>query len=264
MKKIIYTPSDAFFSLRNKVVHIWEIDMNLISNKNQLLLKELLSKDEMERASRFKFDLDRDLFIKGTGMLRLLIQNYTGISASDITFDQSEFGKPEITKGQNTTNLNFNLSNSQNWLCIGFILNEAIGVDIEIIKPIKDYFDVANKFFSDFEIKQIKSFSANEALQAFYSCWTSKEAFIKFSGEGLSYPLKQFDIKIKVLDVDEVFQYTLIVKNANEKFFVESFKLNSESVGAFALKEAPLATKYFIFDEESFSINNFIEDKLKK
>jgi 4'-phosphopantetheinyl transferase len=259
----VYNPLDFSFSISEKVIHIWQIDMKLISENNQLFLRELLSKDEIERASKFKFDRDRDFFIKGTGLLRLLIQNYTGVSAYDISFSQNKYGKPDILNRQNNTKLNFNLSNSQNWLCIGFILNESIGVDLEVIKQINDYYDVADKFFSDCEIKQLKTFSEKESLQALYSCWTSKEAFIKFSGEGLSYPLKEFEVKIKVLDIEQTFQFTLLTKNTKEKFFVEAFRLNEESVGAFALKEKHLETNYLIFDEETFSINNFIQDILK-
>ena len=134
MNKQIYNPLDFSFSLSEKVVHIWQIDTKLISEDKQLLLRELLSNDEIERASKFKFDYDRDFYIKGTGLLRLLIQNYTGVSAYDISFSQNKYGKPYILNGQNNTKLNFNLSNSQNWLCIGFVLNESIGVDLEIIK----------------------------------------------------------------------------------------------------------------------------------
>jgi len=264
VNKQIYYPLGSTFSLNEKVVHIWQIDMKLISNDNQLLLSGLLSKDEMERASKFKFDSDREFFIKGTGLLRLLIQSYAGIPAYDISFSQNKYGKPEILNGQNNTKLNFNLSNSQNWLCIGFILNESIGVDLEIIKPINDFYDVADKFFSDSEIKQLKTFSEKESLQAFYACWTGKEAFIKFSGEGLSYPLKQFEVKIKVLDIEKNFQYTLLTKNTKEKFFVEAFRLNEKSVGAFALKEKPSETIYQIFEQKDYSINMFIEDAVKE
>ena len=264
MKKQNYNQTASQFFLQENEVHIWQIDMNCISNENQIKLRKLLSPDESVRASKFRFDKDHDAFIKGTGLLRLLIQLYIEIPAEEISFTQNNFGKPEIRMDQNKRNLNFNLSNSQNHLCIGFILNAAIGVDIEVIKPINDYYDVAENFFSESEIAQLKTFSEEKSLAAFYTCWTGKEAFIKFSGEGLSYPLKQFDVKIKVLDIDKVFQYPLVIKNTDEEFFVESFKFNRDSVGAFALKEKPVETIYKFFDEKDYSINNFIEVALSK
>ena len=263
MNKQIYNPSSTSFSLKEKVVHIWQIDMNCISMVNQNKLRDILSNQEIERANKFRFDQDRNAFIKSTGLLRLLIQLYSKIPAAEISFTQNNFGKPEILTEQNINNLNFNLSNSQHLVCIGFILNEPIGIDVEVIKPINDYFDVANKFFSDSEIAQLKTFPEEKSLEAFYSCWTGKEAFIKYLGEGLSHPLKDFEVKIKVLNIEEIFHYSLITKNTNEFFFVELFRLNQESVGSFVLTKAPSETKYWIFNEEVYPANLFVADLLK-
>jgi phosphopantetheine--protein transferase-like protein len=135
-------------------------------------------------------------------------------------------------------------------------------VDIEVIKPIKDYLDVANKFFSDSEIVQLNSFPEEKALEAFYTCWTGKEAFIKLSGEGLSYPLKEFDVQIKELKIDETDRYKLQVKKTEEGFFVEAFRLQENLVGAYALKDESIETVYWFFEERNYSINKLISETL--
>jgi len=262
VNKRTYNLNNQDIFLNEKEVHIWNFDLNNISKENKQALKVILSKDELERASKFHFDADRDRFICGWGLLRLFISFYANISPKVISYNYNNYGKPELSREQNKSNLHFNMSHSQNMLCVGFLRNEQIGVDIEVIKPIKDYLDVANKFFSDSEIVQLNSFPEEKALEAFYTCWTGKEAFIKLSGEGLSYPLKEFDVQIKELKIDETYRYKLQAKKTEEGFFVEAFRLQENLVGAYALRDESIETVYWFFEENIYSINNCISSTL--
>ncbi len=262
MNRRTYNPKYQDIPLSEKKAHIWNFDMNNITDENKQVLKGILSEDELLRASKFRFDIDRERFIGGLGLLRLFIYLYTNISPKIISYVYNNFGKPEISSKQNKNNLYFNMSHSHNMLCIGILKNEQIGVDLEFIKPIDDYLDVVNNFFSDSEIIQLKSFPEEKALEGFYTCWTGKEAFIKLSGEGLSYPLKEFDVQIKSLNIGETYRYKLRVKNREANFSVEAFKLQEDLVGACALKNESIETTYYFFEEANYSINRFISDTL--
>jgi len=264
VNKRTYNLNHRDIPLNEKEVHIWNFDLNNISDENKQALIGLISKDELERASKFHFDIDRERFICGSGLLRLFISFYTNISPKVISYKHNNYGKPELSREQNKSKLHFNISHSQNMLSIGFLRNEQIGVDIEVIKPINDYLDVANKFFSDSEIVQLNSFPEEKALEAFYTCWTGKEAFIKFSGEGFSYPLKEFATQIKVLKIGETYRYKLLVKNLEENFLVEAFRLQENQVGACAIRDESIETIYWFFEENNYSINKFIGDTLSK
>jgi len=262
VNKRTYNLNHRDIFLNEKEVHIWNFDLNNILNENKQALKGLLSIDELERASKFHFDVDRERFICGSGLLRLFIFLYTNISPKIISYNHNNYGKPELSREQNNSKLHFNMSHSQNMLCFGFLINEQIGVDIEVIKAIKDYLDVANKFFSDSEIIQLNSFPEEKALETFYTCWTGKEAFIKLSGEGLSYPLKEFATQIKDLKIGETYRYKLLVKNREENYFVEAFRIQENLVGAYALRDELIETIYWFFEENNYSINKFISETL--
>jgi 4'-phosphopantetheinyl transferase len=53
---------------------------------------------------------------------------------------------------------------------------------------------IARQFFSVNEAKLLDSLPTTQQPEAFFNCWTRKEAYIKGKGEGLSMPLNQFDV----------------------------------------------------------------------
>jgi 4'-phosphopantetheinyl transferase len=56
--------------------------------------------------------------------------------------------------------------------------------------------DVAERFFSAGERESLSAVPPSWWVEAFFNCWTSKEAFIKALGFGVSYPLKAFDVSL--------------------------------------------------------------------
>jgi 4'-phosphopantetheinyl transferase len=69
-------------------------------------------------------------------------------------------------------------------------------VDLECIRPDRSNEQIAEQFFSSLELAALCALPPGLRVEAFFNCWTRKEAYIKARGEGLTLPLDQFDVSL--------------------------------------------------------------------
>jgi 4'-phosphopantetheinyl transferase len=72
--------------------------------------------------------------------------------------------------------------------------DRELGIDLERIRPLPDAEKIAQRFFSAREHTMICSLPTSKQHEAFFHCWTCKEAYLKATGDGLSGSLNQVDI----------------------------------------------------------------------
>ena len=180
------------FNLRAGEVHIWKVDLDQFFEM-QVSHTSCLSTDEIQRANRFYFEKDQQRFIAARTSLRFLLGKYLGVSPPEIIFQYEDKGKPYQ---KNNFKLHFNLSHSDQMALLGFVLHTPIGVDIELIKSDIEFETVAEHFFSAYEVKTLLSLPKSQRPEAFFNAWTRKESFIKATGDGLSFPLAEFDVSL--------------------------------------------------------------------
>ena len=182
-------------------VHIWRLSPDAsplveeFSSSSQAQ-GEVLAPDELARASRFHFDLDRVRYVRCRTALRLLLARYLGIRPPHIRFTYSPNGKPELAADQNSGQLRFNVSHSGNMALIAVGVLDALGVDIEEMRPDVRTAELSERFFSAHERAALRSLPEPMRGAAFYACWARKEAFIKAIGEGLGFPLEDFSVSV--------------------------------------------------------------------
>ena len=182
--------------LKSKEVHFYYANIDEYLQNLDFFLR-LLSEDEILRANKFKFLIDKFRFIVSRAILRIMSGYYLKIEARKVVFKYGEFGKPKYDM---TTQIRFNISHSGSMMVLGFARDNEIGVDVEKIKTDFDVLEIAQNFFSNREVKSLLNLPIEQQHRAFYRCWTRKESFIKAKGIGLSFILDSFSIS---LDSDE-------------------------------------------------------------
>ena len=158
-----------------------------------------LPADETARAARFRFDEHRRAYVLGRGALRALLANYLGIRPAEVAFVYGPHGKPGLApqlKNQ-ARGLRFNASNSGNLAAYAFTRDCEIGIDIERHRALTDLERIARRFFSAEETAELLALSGDQQTDAFFRCWTRKEAFIKAMGGGLTIPLASFQVTLR-------------------------------------------------------------------
>jgi 4'-phosphopantetheinyl transferase len=125
-----------------------------------------------------------------------LLGGYLGITGGEVEFRYSAHGKPQLSSAHADCDLNFNLSHSGSVALFAFSRRRAVGIDVEQIRADIEVNEIADRFFSESEQTSLRALAKNLQHCAFFACWTRKEAFVKAKGEGLSLPLRQFDVSL--------------------------------------------------------------------
>jgi len=180
------------YALPEDEIHVWRTTLDMTAS-GFARLRQILSQDERDRADRFRFEVDGRRAVIGRGYLRLLLGQILDLPASKLRFEYDEFGKPSLTPGH-ALPLRFNLSHSGDLILIAITIGRAVGVDVERIRTDLDPDELAARFFSASEYKILASLAGPARYDAFFACWTRKEAYLKAKGVGLSLPLDQFDV----------------------------------------------------------------------
>jgi 4'-phosphopantetheinyl transferase len=185
-------PTDL--ALGTDEVHVWRLP--LVQPPARLaVLAQTLGDDERARARRFHFDRDRDAFTAARGALRTLAGRYLGQRPDALGFGYQARGKPYLTAPPGDA-LRFNVSHSGEFALLAFTRGREVGVDVERRRPLHDLQSLAKISFSPDEYAALLGIPAHDQTDAFFACWSRKEAFIKATGEGISQ-LAEFDVTVR-------------------------------------------------------------------
>lgn len=220
-------------------IHIWTISQRPRTLSDYTFL---LSSDEMKRATRMRLPHLFERFVADHGLLRLLLSAYLETDPRLLQFGTNKYGKPRLLIP--ACRLRFNMSHSGDITMIAICLDAEIGIDVEAIRPIIEWEEIAASHFSLRESASIHAEEASAQIDAFYRCWTRKEALIKAIGTGLSISLDSFSVSTSLKepaallhctwDAEEVSRWSLMHLDPADNY-----------VGALAIRGAAWTTRHF-------------------
>jgi 4'-phosphopantetheinyl transferase len=173
---------------------VWKVRLDSAESRNPA--EAPLSADEIARANRFHFERDRGQFVCCRSALRRLLGEYLDMSPADVRFKYLASGKPQVEEEQNPHDLQFNVAHSGDLALIAVGAGHRLGVDVERIRGDVDTQSLAERFFSLREREGLRALPEPERVSGFFACWSRKEAFLKATGEGLSFPLSRFSVSV--------------------------------------------------------------------
>lgn len=181
--------------LSENEVQLWRAGLDTLRSEESRY-REVLSAEEASRAERFRFDVDRFRYTASRALLRMILAGYLRTDPKEVTFSYSSKDKPLLSGAFSESDIHFNISHSGEVTLLAFARGLKVGVDVEFARRESDLEAIARRFFSAQEQQQLSALPTEERLDAFFRCWTRKEAYIKATGDGLSLPLHQFDVSI--------------------------------------------------------------------
>ena len=202
-----WLPAPESPTLSNDEIHVWRAHLDRALSRAESL-RLTLAPDEMERADRFRFTEDRDRFIAARGLLRAILGRYLNSSPEQLQLCHGPRGKPALAAQSGGEGIHFNVSHSNDLALYAIARDRRVGIDVEYIRPIPEACQIVERFFSAREKAVFRALSSDKQVEAFFRCWTHKEAYIKAQGQGLTLTLDRFDVPVapggpaSLLDMD--------------------------------------------------------------
>ncbi len=180
------------------------------ANHQRLMEKHLpdFTADFREKILRYRKWEDAQRSLLGRILLFKGLEDKGEVNHYDKKISYTSYGKPYLEN----SSLQFNLSHSGKLVVCALDVEHELGVDIEFITDIN---------IDDFKTQMTENewntiMRSENKKEAFFIYWTQKEAVIKAHGQGLSIPLKSFEIIDGFTDIDQ------------ERFYVQEIQIDEE------------------------------------
>ena len=168
--------------------HVWWADPTAAASR----WPHLLDPGERTRLAAYRQPADRDRFVAGRALLRLVAARYLGAvpESVHVTADCPDcslpHGKPMIVG----SDLEVSISHAGRRVAVAITRAGTVGVDVEEIDPDLRVADLLVHVLTAPE----RAYPSADGAKGFYRMWTRKEAALKATGDGLRVPLSGIEV----------------------------------------------------------------------
>ncbi|MBI3418273.1 MAG: 4'-phosphopantetheinyl transferase superfamily protein [Verrucomicrobia bacterium] len=220
-------------------VHVWRAFIDQFAAFTDEFAMAL-NDEEQDAARRFRFERDRNSYTITRALLRKILSRYLACDPGRLIFDYSERGKPSVSGMP----LHFNVSHSRGVALFAITRDCEVGVDLEQVRAMDDLLDIARNFFSTHEQSMLASLPKERQTEAFFNCWTRKEAYVKATGAGITEALDRFAV---TLAPGEAARFVNVSDDPEitARWRLSSFVPAAGFIGALAWQGPPLAQRFW-------------------
>lgn len=218
---LIYTLDPGIGSISDnlccKAEIFWGMAKNFYSDIEYF--KQILSRDERNRAEQLYLDEDRSTYIICHALLRIFLSKRIKQKPNKIKIIKDRNKKPYLRNNH----MYFNITHTRNAFAFGFSTNCYLGIDMENNNNKMNFLPLLDAVFSNKE-KEFVLVDKAKSLDRFLLIWTRKEALLKALGIGLVSYLEQIEVleDKKPLPIDLI--ENKLCYTINNKHYVCSYK----------------------------------------
>ena len=179
-------------NVTSETVFVWFSFLDEI--QDEVLLSEyqrMLPPDELERYQKFRIDKARKRFLVGRLLLRTVLGGYLETKPELIVFARTRHGRPYLQEQVRKGDLQFSLSYTDGLVAVALHGGTCVGMDVENTDSQINCLDIAQRYFTPDECRELQELSAPLRKTRFFEMWTLKEAFMKAQGLGLKMALDE-------------------------------------------------------------------------
>ncbi|WP_425400678.1 4'-phosphopantetheinyl transferase family protein [Aeoliella sp.] len=216
-------------------LHVWRWE---VGGAQDAWLAQL---DPVEQQQHQRFvtpELSRR-FLAAHGGLRQVLAGYLDCQPDELEFERAPKGKPFLPDRA----LEFNISHSGDEVVL-VVGRQPVGIDIEFTRSITDLRRLAEKYFTDNELADLRGLPDDVALGYFLQIWTRKEAIVKLTGLGLGASVRLLDVASVSCDFCRIELPPQWETNLNIGWLADLTVANN-CYGAIASQDRPIEVRCF-------------------
>lgn len=168
-------------------VHIW-------LGRLEPRAPNVLSPQELDRASQYLSISTRNRYISRTVMLRQIIGYYLNTPPEVVQLSSERWSRPRVVNGPD---LDFSVSKVDGLAVFALRLGGRLGVDIEINRPEVDHTGLAKNLLTLREQADLAKVVPERRGDVLIQAWTRKEAYVKGLGVGLRHVFNGFETGVE-------------------------------------------------------------------